>query len=267
MDVIKLWEKTPDFDPEKGLEEPCLLDRAVEGADKCVIVIPGGGYFFRAEDHEGEPIAAALNAAGISAFILRYRHNPYRHPIPQNDVNRAVRLVRSMAKKYGYAADKIAVLGFSAGGHLAATAACFFDYGRDDGDEIDKISSRPDLAVLCYPVITIGSEFTHWGTTNCLLGEEYDKSLAEKMSCEKSVRDDTPHCFIWTTAGDRGVPPENSLMMAAALSAKKIPFELHVFPYGDHGLGLATGDPHVAVWMDLCIKYIRLEFDAKGQNN
>lgn len=263
MDKIKLWENTPDFDPEKGLEEPCLLDRTIVGSDKCVLVIPGGGYFFRAEDHEGESIAARLNADGISAFILRYRHHPYKHPIPQNDVNRAVRVVRSMAEKYGYAENKIAVLGFSAGGHLAGTAACHFDYGRDDGDETDKISCRPDLAVLCYPVITIGSKFTHLGSTECLLGKDYDRALADEMSCEKSVRDDTPPCFIWTTAGDTCVPPENSMLMALALSEKKIPYELHIFPYGDHGLGLAPDAPHVAVWMELCEKFIALHFDKK----
>ena len=258
---IKLWDVTPDFDPEKGLREPCLLDYTLKGADKCVIVLPGGGYSNRCDDYEGTEIAEEFNRYGISAFVLCYRYGKYKHPIPLEDANRAVRLVRAMAGDYGYAPDKIAVMGFSAGGHLAATAVTHWDGGREDGDEVDKMSSRPDLGLLCYPVITLGNEYTHWGSTYNLLGNDFDPETAKMLSCENAVTKDTPPCFIWATAADNIVPVINSLLMAEALSENKVPFELHIYPYGRHGMALAHDDPHVETWFGLCVRFIKLHFD------
>ena len=259
VEIIKLWDKTPEYDPEKGLEEPCVLAYPVKDAKKCVLVIPGGAYCFRAEEHEGTKLAALFNKNGITAFVLRYRHHPYKHPIPQLDVNRAVRVVRSLAGKYGYEPDQIGVMGFSAGGHLAMTAATRFDYGRDDGDDIDKISCRPDLCMLCYAVTIIGGEFTHMESSVNLLGENFDKNLAAELSCQNAVRDDTPPCFIWATAPD-DVHVENSILMGMALSKKKIPFELNIYPYGPHGLSTAEGVPLVSSWTKLCIDFINHHF-------
>ena len=258
--MIYLWEKDiPLWNGEIGQEPPALEERIVEGAKACIIVIPGGGYEWIAYDHEGDAIANALNENGISAYILRYRIRPYHHPAMQYDVNRAVRVARSLAGKYGYDADKIGVLGFSAGGHLAATAVTHFDYGKDDGDLIDRISCRPDLGVLCYAVIQIFDKYTHEGSSVNLLGATYekvDRALADSMSAEKAVRDDTPPCFIWHTFEDNCVPCENSILFAKALADKKVPFELHVFPEGPHGLGLAPEFPHSAQWFPLLVKFI-----------
>jgi len=258
--MTELWAKKdiPLFDESFGQEPPALEERVIEGAKNCVIVIPGGGYEWEAWDHEGDAIAKALNKNGISAFILRYRFKPYHYPVMKYDINRAVRVVRSMAGKYGYRPDRIAVLGFSAGGHLASLGITHFDRGREDGDEIDKISCRPDLGVLCYAVLNIGGKFTHEGTSVNLLGGKNDPELAKALSAENSVTKDTPPCFIWHTAGDPVVPVENSLTFASALSEKKIPFELHIFPEGPHGIGLAeTEFPHSAQWFSLLVEYIR----------
>lgn len=271
MEKILLWEKNPPlFEPAVGQEEPCLLPYPVEGAKSAVIVVPGGGYCWRAEDHEGVKIAEKLNENGITAFILRYRVAPYRDPVEKFDAFRAIRTVRSLAPKYGYGENHIAILGFSAGGHLSATTLTGFDgLTRADGpsDEIDRISCRPDLGILCYAVIDLAGEFAHKGSAENLIGEHPDKSeramsRAAELSAQNNVSGQTPPCFIWHTAGDLGVPVENSLMFAAALSAHKVPVELHVYPYGDHGLGLAEDTvPHVSSWMELCVKFIKLHFE------
>lgn len=262
MEKILLWEKTPEFNPDFGQEEPCLIPKIIPGAKICVLVLPGGAYEWRAEDHEGHAIADRLNRDGISTFILRYRYAPYRHPVEQMDVNRAVRMVRSLAGTYGYDPHRIAVLGFSAGGHLAATAVTRFDEGREDGDAIDKISCRPDAGILCYPVIDLAGKFAHKGSAVNLIGSPDSSrypTLATELSCQNGVTDRTPPCFLWHTAADGCVPVENTLMMAAALSAKKIPFEVHIFPKGDHGLGLATETlPYVSVWMELAQRFLHL---------
>lgn len=263
MENIKLWENdTPYFNPEYGQEEPSVTPYIVD-SDKptgCIIVIPGGGYAMRAEDHEGVQIAQMLNKAGISAFVLHYRIAPYKHPVMQTDVNRAVRFVRYHAAKYNIDPNKIGVLGFSAGGHLASTAITHYDSGLDCGDEIDRVSCRPDAGVLCYAVISLGI-FTHGGTKFNLLGENPPDELVELMSGELNVKDDCPPVFLWHTADDGSVPVENSLQMGMALRAKNIPFELHVFPHGPHGLGLAPGDEIVSQWAPLLCKWLKkMEF-------
>jgi len=256
--MIPLWEnEIPYFNDAYGQQPPALDPHIVEGSKACVIVIPGGGYEWIANDHEGIAIANALNENGISALILRYRIKPYMHPVMQCDVNRAVRVARSLAGQYGYDEDKIAVLGFSAGGHLAVTALTHFDYGKKDGDEIDRISCRPDMGILCYAVIQIHDKYTHTGTSVNLLGSEPDRALADSMSGEKAVREDCPPCFIWHTFADCCVPCENALLFAKALSDKKIPYELHIFPEGPHGIGLGGEWKHSAQWFPLLVNYIK----------
>lgn len=259
--MIALWDNdTPYFRPEYRQEVPALFPCIVENSKACVIVIPGGAYCHIAGDHEGMSIAKKLNENDISAFLLRYRIAPYSHPVMQCDINRAVRVCRSLAGKYGYDQNKIALLGFSAGGHLASIGLTHFDYGISGSDETDKISCRPDMGILCYSVINIGGKFTHRDTTNNILGGKEDKALCDYLSSEKAVRSDTPPCFIWHTAADDCVPCENSLMFAAALSEKKIPFELHIFPEGRHGLGYdcaLSECSHTAQWLPLMINYIK----------
>lgn len=258
-EIIRLWDETPDFRPEYHQPEPNLEIHPTDNPRGCVVVCPGGGYEWIAFDHEGREIAAHLNRQGYYVYILTYRYRPYRHPVPQKDANRAIRVARSRAEMCGYAADRIAVLGFSAGGHLAMTACTKFDLGLPEGDEIDRISCRPDLGILCYGVLTLGTPYTHWGTTRNLLGEDYDPALARSLSAADAVRSDMPPCFIWHTAEDDCVPVQNALEFAQAVRSVGVPYELHVFPYGGHGLGLATAsNPYVSRWAAMLEEFMRL---------
>ena len=226
-------------------------DRATGAA---VVVCPGGGYRVVAADHEGKQIALWLNSLGVSAFVLQYRLGErYHHPIPLEDAQRAIRMVRSRSKEWRVDPKRIGILGFSAGGHLASTASTHFDDGRPDAaDPIDRESSRPDFAVLCYAVISLEDPTAHAGSRANLLGDPPDPALVVLLSNEKQVTARTPPTFLWHTADDTAVPVENSLLFFEALHKAGVPGELHVFPHGRHGLGLAPGDPAVSQWPRLC---------------
>lgn len=254
---MKLWEQsTPGYRPDTSdflpsLSPYLLKTSKLHGA---VIIFPGGGYTGRAE-HEGEPIARWLNEIGLSAFVVHYRVAPAKHPYPLMDAKRAMKLVRHHAAVWNLDPQRIGVLGFSAGGHLAASLSTHFDSGDADAeDPIETQSSRPDAAVLCYPVISFG-EHRHHGSMQNLLGEHPPEHLKQDLSNELMVTPHTPTTFLWHTADDEGVPVENSLLYAGALSKQKVPFELHVFPEGRHGLGLASDDPSVSQWTGLCGKW------------
>lgn len=246
----KLWENgAPYFDPAIGQPEPTLTSYLCGDKKRgCVIVFPGGAYAFRAP-HEGEPISRMINEAGVHSFVLNYRVAPYHHPVELTDALRAVRYVRYHADEFNVDPDKIAVLGFSAGGHLAVSAIEHYDYGKE-GDEIDAVSSRPNGGILCYAVVSMSNN-THEGTLHNLLGDDPSPELMKSLSGECSVREDTPPVFIWHTMEDNGVPVSNSLNMCAALKEKNIPCEMHIFPYGAHGLGLAQSVPDTAQWSRL----------------
>lgn len=220
-----------------------------------VVVCPGGGYWLRA-DHEGAPVAAWLNSLGVTGFVLDYRVAPHRHPAPLRDAQRAVRLVRHHAGRWGIDPARVGVLGFSAGGHLAASLATHFDGGHPAADDpVERVGCRPDLVVLGYPVISFVAH-GHAGSIANLLGPDPPEDLRRRLSAELSVTTETPATFIWHTADDAGVPVENSLGYAAALSRHRVPFALHVFPRGAHGLGLAAGDPVVGTWTALCAAWL-----------
>ena len=209
-----------------------------------LVICPGGGYGGLA-GHEGADYARFLGARGVAGFVLKYRlgSHGYRHPAMMDDVNRAVRLVRHRAGDFGVDPKRVGVMGSSAGGHLASTAVTHWDLGRADAvDPVDRLSSRPDLGVLCYPVITMG-EFTHAGSRRNLLGDKPDPALVWLLSNELQVTPRTPPCFLWHTAEDTAVPVENSLNFAAALQRAKVPFDLHVFQSGRHGIGLNAKPP------------------------
>ena len=211
-----------------------------------IVVLPGGGYGGLA-DHEGSAYAKWLNELGISAFVLKYRlgSGGYRHPIELGDAARAIRTVRHNAAEWGLDPKRIGIIGSSAGGHLASTLLTHFDAGDLSAqDPIDKQSSRPDLGILCYPVITMG-EKTHQGSKNNLLGANPSPELVKLLSNELQVSKDTPPTFLFHTVEDTAVPVENSLMFADALAKNKVPFSLHLYPKGPHGIGLGnrTGDP------------------------
>ncbi len=259
MEKIKLWEKTPLFEVEIGQEEPSITPYLVEDgrAHGAVIVCPGGGYAMKAE-HEGAPIAKAINAQGFHAFVLDYRVAPYRYPVPLMDAHRAIRYVRFHARELGVKADKIGILGFSAGGNLACLAATKWDAGDAAAvDPVDRVSSRPDLFVPCYPVASL-MYFRNEGTAYNLLGQEVNPAQLRALSAECLVDEKTPPCFLWHTAEDGGVPVENSLRLAKALVAKGVPVSLHVYPYGPHGVGLGDDrSPLAESWMGLLGDFMR----------
>ncbi|MFO0428538.1 MAG: alpha/beta hydrolase [Planctomyces sp.] len=221
-----------------------------------VVVCPGGGYGGLAMDHEGFQIAKWFNDRGVSAWILRYRlgSKGYHHPVQKGDVLRAIRTVRSVSADFGVDPNRIGVMGFSAGGHLASTAATHFDAGdAQAADPIDRVSSRPDFAILCYPVITMESPFTHMGSRRNLFGPDRvdSQDLIQLLSNEKQVKSDTPPTFIFHTTEDQAVPVENALLFYSALRAKQIArSEMHIYQNGRHGVGLAQDDPILKSWSE-----------------
>ena len=215
-----------------------------------VVVCPGGGYRNLAMDHEGKQIAEWLNQLGVAAFVLKYRLGPrYHYPAMIQDAQRAIRVVRHRASEFGLATDRIGIWGFSAGGHLAATAATHFDRGVQDAtDPLARVSCRPDFAVLAYPVISFTTEFTHKGSLLHLLGEKPDPNLIENLSNEKQVTSETPPVFLFHTNEDKGVPPENSVLFYLALRRAGVPAEMHIYERGPHGVGLASKDAILSSW-------------------
>lgn len=256
---IRLWpEGAPGAQGNGDEDTPAIMAYPAEGTGRgAVIVCPGGGYGMRA-DYEGEPIALWLSSIGIHAFVLRYRVAPYRYPCALNDVQRAIRLVRHRAEAWGINGSKIGVLGFSAGGHLTASSGTLYDYGLENAaDPIDRHSCRPDALVLCYPVITMKPPFYHEGSMINLLGPDPDQELVERLSCEQQVTADTPPAFMWHTSDDEAVPVENCFLFASAMRKNGVPFDLHVYEHGPHGLSLGENDPHVATWTDVCGHWLR----------
>jgi acetyl esterase/lipase len=217
-----------------------------------IVICPGGGYGFLATDHEGKQVAEWLNSVGITGVMLKYRLAPkYKHPIMLQDAQRALRTVRSKAKEWGLDPKRVGIIGFSAGGHLASTAGTHFDQGKADADDpIERVSSRPDVLMLGYPVIAIDTEYAHAGSRDNLLGKDPDKALLHSLSNETQVTKDTPPTFLVHTNADNGVVPENSILFALALRRAKVPVELHIFERGQHGLGLGNGAPRYNVAPD-----------------
>ena len=203
-----------------------------------VVICPGGGYAHLAMEKEGSEIAAWLNKQGLAGFVLKYRLGPrYHHPAPLDDAHRALRYVREHAAELGIKADRVGIWGFSAGGHLAATAATHFDAG-----------TRPDFLILAYPVITFEPPYAHQGSRKNLLGAEPDAKLVRDLSNETQVTAETPPTFLFHTDGDKGVPAENSVLFYLALRKAGVPAELHIYERGPHGVGLAEKDAVLSSW-------------------
>jgi acetyl esterase/lipase len=221
---------------------PYLADPKV-ATGAALVICPGGSYA-RLSPREGKEYAVWLNEHGISAFVLNYRlgSNGYRHPRMLEDAMRGMRLTRAKAAECGIDPKRIGIMGSSAGGHLAATLLTHFNTGKPDAaDPIERQSCRPDLGVLCYPVITMG-QYTHAGSKRNLLGDNPSPEVVRLLSNELQVTAQTPPCFIWHTYEDQAVPVENSLMFADALRRAGVPFDLHVYQKGGHGLALAGGN-------------------------
>jgi len=240
---------------------PASKEKATGAA---ILVLPGGGYGHLSDIKEGSAVAEWLNSLGISAFVLKYRLGPkYGQPNQLLDAARALRMIRARAKEWNLDEKRIGILGFSAGGHLASTLSTHFDEGKTDAkDEIEKMSSRPDLQILIYPVVTMG-EFTHKGSKKNLLGENPSAELVQKYSNELQVTKETPPAFLIHTMTDTAVPVENSLQYISALRKNGVPFELHLYEQGPHGCGLAPTNPYLNSWAERCADWLRLHNFAK----
>jgi acetyl esterase/lipase len=259
-----LWPNgAPGANGADAKDKPNLIIWSPEKEKNCgvaIVVCPGGGYGGLAMDHEGKQIGEWLNSHGITALICDYRHRGkgYGHPAPLQDAQRAIRTARSRSKDLGFEANKVGILGFSAGGHLASTAVTHFDDGDPAAeDPIMRISSRPDFGVLCYAVIAFDQPFTHRGSQKNLLGEGAAPDLVASLSNEKQVTAKTPPCFLWHTYEDTGVPPDNSVVFYQAMLKNKVPGELHVYEKGRHGVGLGKSIPGTSDWSEACIRWLK----------
>lgn len=263
--VELLW---PDGAPgAKGTAEgdkPSLtiyLPAPEKATGAAVVICPGGGYGHLAVDHEGHQIAQWLNSFGVAGFIVQYRHSAsgagYGHPAPLQDAQRAIRTVRSRAREWGVDPGRIGIIGFSAGGHLASSAATHFNESfGEPKDQIDRASCRPDFAILVYPVISFTEPFTHTGSRKNLLGANAGKDLIEKMSSERQVTPPTPPTFLIHTWEDKVVPVENSIAFYLALRKAKVPAEMHLFLKGPHGFGLGQKLEGASAWPRLCEEWM-----------
>jgi acetyl esterase/lipase len=226
-----------------------------------IVICPGGGYGHLAMGHEGLDIAKWMNGLGITAFVLKYRHRNtgYGHPAPMLDAQRAIRFARAGAERYRLDRDKIGIMGFSAGGHLASTVGTHFDNGQAEAaDAIDRVGCRPDFMILVYPVIALATEYAHGGSKKNLLGDKPDARLVANLSNETQVTEKTPPTFLMHTGGDSAVPPENSVLFYMALRKARVPAELHIYEKGGHGYGLAASDAVLASWPGRCEDWLRV---------
>jgi acetyl esterase/lipase len=244
--------------PEDVPTLTAFLADPAKATGAAIVICPGGGYGTLAINHEGYDVARWLNSIGVAGLLLKYRHAPYRHPIPLQDAQRALRTARHRAKDWHLDPHRVGILGFSAGGHLASTAGTHFDAGNPDAaDPIERQSSRPDFQVLVYPVISFTTKFTHGGSLRNLLGKDPRADLVKNLSNETQVSAQTPPTFLVHTSEDLGVPPENSVLFYLALQAAKVPAEMHIFEKGPHGFGLGLTDPVLAEWPKLCAAWLK----------
>ena len=258
-----LWPQgAPGALGSEEVDRPALTPYlpAANANGTAVVVCPGGGYSGLAMDHEGDQVARWLNSMGVAAFVLKYRLGPrYHHPIELQDAQRAIRMVRARAHEWHVAPDRIGIMGFSAGGHLASTAGTHFDKGNAGAlDTIERQSSRPDFLILCYAVISFTTEYTHRGSLRNLLGDNPDPKLVESLSNEKQVTAETPPTFLFHTNADRGVPAENSVLFYLALRKAGVPAEMHIYERGPHGVGLASYDEALRSWPERLAGWMRV---------
>src|SRR5262249_45231315 len=261
--TILLWPNgAPGALGQDDADKPALtiyMPPNTAGPMAAVIIAPGGSYARLSMNLEGRAPANYLNTLGLAGLVLRYRLGPrYHHPIELGDAQRAVRLVRSRAAEWHIAPDRIGMMGFSAGGHLASSAATHSDLGKADAsDPIDRVSSRPDFSILGYPVISFVEPWTHQGSQTNLLSDAPDPAPAPSLSSETQVTATTPPAFIYHTNADTVVPVENAIAYLSALRKAGVPAEIHVFKNGPHGTGLAQQDPALAEWPRLLANWLR----------
>jgi acetyl esterase/lipase len=261
--TIPLWQgEAPGALGNAPEDIPTLtiyMPSTTTGPMTAVIVAPGGAYRALSMNKEGRAPANHLNTLGVAAFVLKYRLGPnYRHPVEIGDMQRAIRTVRARAAEWHLDPARIGVMGFSAGGHLASTASTHFDRGNHSStDPIERASSRPDFAILAYPVITLTEAWTHQGSKTNLLGDNPDAALARSLSTETQVTAETPPTFIFHTNADTTVPVENSVYYFLALRKAGVPAEMHIFRDGAHGVGLPMQDVALAEWPRVLANWLR----------
>jgi acetyl esterase/lipase len=267
--TVLLWPGgAPGALGQEDRDKPALtiyMPPNTTGPMTAVIIAPGGSYARLSMINEGRAPANYLNALGIAAFVLRYRLGPqYHHPIELGDAQRAIRMVRARAVEWHLAPDRIGIMGFSAGGHLASSASTHVEAGNANAaDPIDRVSSRPDFAVLAYPVISFVEPWTHQGSKTNLLGDHPDPALARSLSSETQVTATTPPAFIYHTNADTVVPVENAVAYFLALRKAGVPAEMHVFKDGAHGTGLGMQSATLAEWPRLLANWLRASGFAK----
>ncbi len=242
----KLWEQVPGM-CQQTPELDCYIPES-KTSDIAVVIFPGGAYGLLSP-HEGEGYANFLNKNGICAFVCRYRVAPHRYPLPLLDARRAVRYVRHYSEEFGICKDKVYVMGSSAGGHLAALTSTHYEpIPFETNTDIDGESALPNGQILCYPVIKLlGKDVANLGSGKNLLGEMH-VFMGEELSPDLIATPKTPKAFIWHTFDDQGVNVINSLDYARALRINGVDVEMHIYPHGRHGLGLAEDDPYVSDW-------------------
>jgi acetyl esterase/lipase len=273
--VVELWpdgvplqleEKSPEHWGKWGFVEVHTPTLTLYPADPKVanglgvLILPGGGYSQVCINHEGHRVGEWFSAKGVSAFVLKYRVKPYRHPVPLLDAQRAMRYIRHNAGKFGIDSDRIGVMGFSAGGHLAASLSVHHAMNvLAPTDELDRISAHPNFSVLVYPVISMDPKITHRGSRNNLIGSRPEAKLEELMSTDRQVTQATPPAFLVHGQADKGVSPQNSERYRAALQQNKVPSELVFVEGAGHGFGLRYG------WADKCLKWLLATVPATGK--
>jgi acetyl esterase/lipase len=275
--VVPLWsDGAPGALGKEPKDAPTITVRLPksETPTGALVICPGGGYGGLAMDHEGHQIVEWANAMGLAAVLCDYRHRGkgYGHPAPLQDAQRAIRLTRFHAAEWNIDPNKIGIIGFSAGGHLVSTVITQFEAtnestntpsantpsatDRSTNDSIEARSSRPDFAILCYPVISMGSAFTHRGSEVNLLGKDAPPETLQRFASERNVRSDTPPTFLLHTLEDKAVPPGNSLVFYQAMVAMQVPGELHIYQKGQHGIGLAKSIPGASDWPLACQRWL-----------
>ncbi len=256
-----LWpDGAPGAMGEKDSDKPGVwIYPATEKPNGTAVVIcPGGGYAVHATDHEGVQPARYFNSIGVTAFVLRYRLSPYRHPVPLQDAQRALRFVRASADEFGIDPHRVGIMGFSAGGHLTSTSVTHFDAGdAAAADKIEQQSSRPDFGILGYPVVSLAAEWAHKGSGRNLLGENATEEQLQSLSNDTQVTAETPPVFLFHTAEDAGVPAQNSIALFMACRKLGVPAELHIYQQGPHGVGLANEHPALSQWIGQAGTWLR----------
>ncbi|MGA0334072.1 MAG: alpha/beta hydrolase [Kiritimatiellia bacterium] len=256
--ILPVWpeNRKPFASPEDG-ELPRLtlyLPSEEFRTGQSVLILPGGGYGGVSTPKEGHRPAQYLAAHGVAAAVLEYRHSPQRHPVPLCDAQRALRRLREWAEAQQLDTDKVGVMGFSAGGHLAGSLATQPEVPESKaGDSSDTYSCKPDFCILLYPVVSLTADYSHFGSRDNLLGVPCDPQLADQLSLEKAVQPDTCPMFLFHTQEDAGVPVQNSLALTQALTENGVPAELHIYPKGPHGIGLAQNHawaPALLRWLN-----------------